>query len=147
MSPAAAPSSVTNWRSVAWSAASGMLLTRPIVTQFGSASSNSTARLSRPSTTPRSGLEGSRSRQTGMTVLLVPVAVVLVRGQVAEVIRPRRPQGLVQVGDDVVGVLDADAEPDHRGGHTGVALLLLRHLPVRGGGRVAGQRLGIPQVD
>src|SRR5437660_3921788 len=53
---------------------------------------------------------------------------------------------LVEVGDDVIRVFDADAEPDHLGAHTRLALLGRRHLPMCGGGRVAGQRFGVAQI-
>ena len=58
-----------------------------------------------------------------------------------------RAERLIEVGDDVVDVLDADAEPDHLRRHAGLPLLLRRHLPVRGRRRMAGQRLGVAQVD
>src|SRR5450631_3393786 len=45
-----------------------------------------------------------------------------------------RGQRLIEVRDDVVDMLDADAEPDHLGPHPGLALLLRRHLPMGGGG-------------
>ena len=65
----------------------------------------------------------------------------------AERRRLRRRQRLIEVGDDVVDVLDADAEPDHFRPHAGLALLLGRHLPMRGRGRVAGERLGVAHID
>ncbi len=53
---------------------------------------------------------------------------------------------LVEVGDDVVDVLDTDAQADHLRPHPGIALLLRRHLTMRGRGRVARQRLGVAHV-
>ena len=44
---------------------------------------------------------------------------------------------LLQICDDVVDVLDADAEANHFRHNAGVALLFRRHLPVSGGGRMA----------
>src|SRR5690606_22301217 len=68
---------------------------------------------------------------------------------------PRRPavppsgsrERLLEVADDVVDVLDADREPDGLRRDARGALFLLRELAVRGGRRVAGQRLGIADVD
>ena len=56
-------------------------------------------------------------------------------------------QRLIEIGDDVVDMLDADAEPDHFRPHAGLALLLGRHLPMRGRGRMAGERLGVAHID
>src|SRR5438046_2460776 len=49
---------------------------------------------------------------------------------------------LIEVGDDVVNVLDSDAQPDRLGPHAGLFLLFGRHLPVRGRCGVAGARSG-----
>src|SRR3989440_12701093 len=67
--------------------------------------------------------------------------------QQSAIVRTRRPERLIEVGDDVIDVLDANAEPDHLGPDAGLALLFLRHLAVGGGGRMAGQRFGIAHVD
>src|SRR2546425_7324708 len=139
MPSAAAPSRATNWRSVDWRAGSGMLLMRPIVMQFGSGSWNSIGEFSgRPSAPAnRPGLD-SRSKQTGIRV--PPRDQPRLIGRQHSVVGSRRVEGLIEVGDDVVAVLDADAEADHLGPHPGLALLLGRHLSM--GGRGGGARGG-----
>src|SRR5262249_28501937 len=59
----------------------------------------------------------------------------------------RRGQRLVEVVDDVVDVLDADAQPDHLGLDAGLELLVRRPLPMGGGSRVAGERFRVAHVD
>src|SRR5439155_456781 len=59
----------------------------------------------------------------------------------------RRSERLIEIGDDVVDVLDADAETNRLWTHAGLALRVRRHLPMGGRGRMAGQRFGIPQFD
>src|SRR5215472_8318072 len=56
-------------------------------------------------------------------------------------------QCLLEVGDDIVDVLDPYADANHSWLHSGGTLLLGGHLSMSGRGRVAGQRLGIAQVD
>ena len=56
-------------------------------------------------------------------------------------------EGLIEVGEDIVDVLDADAEPDHAGGDAGATLFLCRHLAMSGGSRMAGQRFGVAKID
>ena len=46
-------------------------------------------------------------------------------------------QGLIEVGYDVVAVLDSNAEPDHLWRDSRLSLLLWRHLPM---GRRESQR-------
>src|SRR5580658_7314051 len=104
-------SSEINWRSVALSASSDMLLIRPIFTQP----------------------PGSESNKTGISVSLH-----CDHGSGVE--------GLLQIGNDVVDVLDADAQANQLRGNAGVALFFGRHLPVSGGGRVARERLGIAEI-
>ena len=58
----------------------------------------------------------------------------------------RRLQRLVQVGDDVAHVLDADRQADELRRHAGLRLLLGRQLRVRRRGRVDDQRLGVADV-
>src|SRR5262245_32024938 len=71
MDPAAAASSATNCRSVASSAPSGMLLTRPIVIQLvsGSRSAASASRRRRSMVPFRSDVEASGSSDTGIRLL------------------------------------------------------------------------------
>ena len=45
-------------------------------------------------------------------------------------------EGLIEVGDDVVDALDADRKPHHVRPGTGLGLLLVGELAVRGGRRV-----------
>src|SRR5579863_3359109 len=49
-------------------------------------------------------------------------------------------EGLVEIAEDVLDMLDADREPDGFGRYAGVALLLRRHLPMRGRRRMATKR-------
>jgi hypothetical protein len=52
-------------------------------------------------------------------------------------------QGLVEVGDDVVGVLDADGDPDQLRLHPGLELLGGRELGMGRGGRVDDERADV----
>src|ERR1700676_4602721 len=120
-----------NWRSVASTAASGMLLTRPTVMQFEALSS--TADADRP-----------ESKNSGIGLVLRKRLLGRDQRRAAGL---RRGQRLIEIGDDVVDVLDPDAEPDHFRPDAGFFLLLGRHLPVRRRGRVAGERFGVPHID
>jgi hypothetical protein len=62
--------------------------------------------------------------------------------------RPSRggAQRPIQVLDDVLDMLDADAEADRFGSNTGAFQLLRSHLPVRGGGRMAAERSGVADI-
>ena len=62
-------------------------------------------------------------------------------------LRLRRGEGLIKIGQNVVNVFDADREADHLGPHPSLVLLLQRHLPVRGRSGVAGERFGIAHID
>src|SRR5437667_11373248 len=133
MPSAAAPSRATNWRSVDWRAGSGMLLMRPIVMQFGSGSWNSTGEFSgRPSAPAnRPGLD-SRSKQIGIRV--PPRDQPRLIGRQHSVVGSRRVEGLIEVAEEVVDVLEAardagDVRPDR-----GLALLLGRQLSMGGRG-------------
>ena len=55
-------------------------------------------------------------------------------------------QGLVDVVDDVVDVLDPDGQSDRLRPDTGLDQLLVGQLAVGGGGRMDGQGLGVPQI-
>src|ERR1700733_3198614 len=55
-------------------------------------------------------------------------------------------KGLIEVGEDVVDVLDSDAEADHLGQYARVALFFGGHLPMRCGSRMACERLCIAKV-
>ena len=52
-------------------------------------------------------------------------------------------QGLFQVGQDVLDVLDAHRQADEVGGDAGGGQLLFRELPVGGGGGVEHAGLGV----
>jgi len=54
---------------------------------------------------------------------------------------------LIEVGEDVVDVFDADAEANHFRGHAGFLLLGRAHLPMRGGGGMASERFGVAEID
>ena len=56
-------------------------------------------------------------------------------------------QGLIEVGQKVVDMLDADRQTNHVRAHTGFLEFVRIELAVRGGGRVTGQRLGITDID
>ena len=54
--------------------------------------------------------------------------------------------GLIEIGEDVADILDADGESDQLGGHAGAGLLLDGKLLVRGGRGMDDQRLGIADI-
>ena len=56
-------------------------------------------------------------------------------------------EGLIEVGDNVVDVLDPDAQSDHLGTNASGFELICGHLPVRRRSRMAGQRLGVANID
>src|SRR5437870_13737737 len=56
-------------------------------------------------------------------------------------------QRLTKISNNVVDVLDADAEPNHLWCYTYLLLFFRRQLPVRGGCRMTCQRLGIAHID
>src|SRR5579863_7406447 len=86
-----------NCRSVAASAASGMLFTRPMLMQFAARNSAWDS-------------DGPESRKSGIGAVLR--ARLLGRNQ-SRAGRLRRRQRLIKVGDDIVDVLDTDGKPDH----------------------------------
>ena len=52
-----------------------------------------------------------------------------------------------QIGDDVVDVLDANAQANHFGRDAGFQLLFRRQLAMRGGRGMAGQGFGVAHID
>src|SRR5690554_1691372 len=56
-------------------------------------------------------------------------------------------QGLIEVGEDIVDMLDADGEAHHIGGYPGPGELLVVELAVGGGGRDRRAALGVADVD
>src|ERR1700760_4804505 len=129
MLPEAACISRMNCRSVALSALSGMLLTSPIV------SSASPARQVSSCAGASAGLLICRSLSNRSVIALPALLCGL---------EPRRSraglrQRLVDILDDVVDMLDTDRETDRLRQYAGHALLLGRHLAMRGGGGMAGQ--------
>src|SRR5690606_18450772 len=54
---------------------------------------------------------------------------------------------LAQVGKDVVDMLDADGQAHHVAWYAGLLQSLVAELAMGGGRRVAGQRLGIADID
>src|SRR5690554_5603610 len=56
-------------------------------------------------------------------------------------------QGLVDVRQDIVDMLDADGEAHHIGGYPGPGVLLVVELAVGGGGRDRRAALGVADVD
>src|SRR5580698_6152416 len=61
--------------------------------------------------------------------------------------RLRYSKRLIEIGDDVVDVLDADREPNQIRLHAGLELLLRRHLPMRRRSWMACKRFRIAQID
>jgi len=114
---AAAFNSLANCNSVTRMAASGMLLTSPTWMAV---------RLRPPP---------SRNCSTGLIAHLPQVAA------------HGGGQRLVQIGDDVVAMLNTDRQTDGFRRHAGLALLGLRHLAMGGGSRMAGQRFGVADID
>src|SRR5690242_9112105 len=124
--------SSTNWRSVASSAASGMLLTSPISMQLRLR--NSTAAAS----------AGFVSRRSGISLC----APDLFGGdERRRAVRLHGGERLIEIGQNVVDVLDADADADRLRPDARLLLLFGRHLPVRGRGRMARKRLGVAHID
>src|SRR5271163_2130458 len=120
----------TNCRSVASTAASGILLTRPMVMQL-------------PAFNPAAEPNRAESMKSG---IVSPAPLLFGRDQ-RRLRRLRRAERLIEIGDEIVDMLDADAEPDHFRLDAGPELLVGRHLPVCGRGRVASQRLGVAHID
>ncbi len=56
-------------------------------------------------------------------------------------------ESLAEIGDDVIDMLDAHAQPNHFRSNTDLLLFFRRQLAVSGGGRMTSQRLGIAHVD
>ena len=54
--------------------------------------------------------------------------------------------GLIEIGEDIANVLDADGEADQLGRDAGAGLLLDGELLVRGGGGMDDERLGVADV-
>src|SRR5580704_13240873 len=127
----AARRSLRNCRSVAPQAASGMLLTSPMVRQLR----------------PRRSTAGPGRKVSRRSGMALSVSELLGRDQRTSAPRLGGGERLIEIRDDVVDMLDADGEPDHFRPHAGFLLLLCRHLPVRGRGRMAGERFGIAHVD
>src|ERR1700724_2265323 len=138
-SPAADFSSPINCRSVCSNAASGMLLTRPM--SMASAPVARTcvgaARVRRRGTSgipERDGFSSSDTRMTRSSAGLLfehdlfrkPEPTFRDHALLGGHHRPLvgRRQRLVEIADDVVAVLDADAQPDHLRLHAGLELLL-----------------------
>src|ERR1700677_3103484 len=120
-SSAASSSKPANWRSVAVQAASGMLLTRPIFRRL-----------------PRSRIEPRRKRRSRRSAIsgsadgdsIATGTALLGRGLARQ--RNRRAQGLLEVFDDVLDMLDSDAQPDRLGADPSAHLLVGGHLAMGG---------------
>src|ERR1700722_1987081 len=144
MSPAACLNRRMNWRSVACSAASGILLMSPIVRSTSACCGRPNLSSCRSWAGARPGLTISR-RLSSRTVMRGPRR--LFRG-LEPLMRPAgRGQRLVDILNDVGGVFDADRQPDGFRQYPRHALLLGGHLPVRGRGRMAGERFRIADID
>src|ERR1700761_6011432 len=141
-SPAAACSRRVNWRSVACSAVSGMLLTRPMRSTASEARPCSSLSDSRGCVGARAGLTIRRCLSNG-TVMDCPPGLFRRLEPMAAGGRER----LVDVFDNVGAVLDADRQADGFGQDAGHALLLGRHLAMGGRRRMTCERFGIANID
>src|SRR5690554_5384225 len=54
---------------------------------------------------------------------------------------------LLQIGDQIVNMLDADRQSNHVGPNAGLRQFLIGQLPMGGGGGVAGECFAITDVD
>src|ERR1019366_6807515 len=63
------------------------------------------------------------------------------------VISARCAKCLIEIGDDIIAVLNADAEPDHLWPHASLTLLFDGHLSMRRGRGMTCQRLGVADID
>ena len=79
----------------------------------------------------------SSVRGHGLLAAPAPYAITLAH---------RRPQRLVQIGDDVVHVLDADGQPNQVRAHAGRPLFLVGQLLVGRARRMNDQRFGVTDV-
>src|SRR5215469_16991889 len=141
LSPAAAPSRSRNCCSVASTAAFGMLLTSPISIRSASEGWRCNLRAGRSLRVRTVHPSGPLSTRTGIRqrnpILCGRDRATAIRGS----------KRLLKIGDDVVDMLDADAEADRLRPHAGMRLLLARHLPMRGRGGMTGERLGVAHID
>ena len=136
-SPLASSISRTNWRCVAATAASGMLLTRPIaiVRQPRSANAPRRARRSPGAWSRRGSRRRAFDRQRHRAAYSAGA--------------PRAGGGerLIEIFEDVVDMLEADADADRLRPHARLELLLGGHLPMGGRGGMAGERPRVADVD
>src|SRR6185312_4372182 len=135
--PAAPCTRRMNWRSVAFRAVSGMLLIRAMVSPAAPSRPRS------PSIGTSAGLRIGRCLSNGSDM----GRSRLLFGGLQRRQPARLGERLVDVLDDVLDMLDTDREADGFRQNAGHALLLRRHLAVRGGGRMAGKRFGVADID
>src|SRR5579863_2032116 len=116
-----------NWRSVACSAVSGMLLMRPMVTTRSLLRLPKSLSSSRRSVGASEGLTISRclSNRSAM-----PARSYSLRRLQPPARGARLRQRLIDILDDVGNMLDSDGQPNRFGQDAGHALLLRRHLAV-----------------
>ncbi len=109
----------------------------------------------RRSSPNRCGCEGPVHVRPGSTVtgsaqLVASVVAGRVQASPAEVVLigglRREGEGLIEVPDDVLRVLQADGDADQVGAHAGGDELFLGELAMRRGGRVDDQGAGIADV-
>ena len=127
---AAAP----NWRSVVSSALSGMLLSNP---------TRSTSSSSLTGHPPR-GRSSRLCRRRPIRVILLTSQTKLRASNSSR--GACRLERLLEIGNDVVDMLDADGKPDHLRLHAGALEFFRRQLAMRGGGGMAGERFGVADV-
>src|ERR1700723_3069648 len=143
--PAAASSRRMNWRSVACSAESGMLLMRPMVRTASAAfcgRSNSSASRGCPGAKAGLMVSGCFSKR-----MLIPGPAGLFCGLKALMSRTGLCESLVDVLDDVGIVFDTDRKPDGFRQNAGDALLFSGHLAVGGRCGMAGEGFRITDID
>src|ERR1700733_2230043 len=143
--PPAASSRRMNWRSVACSAESGMLLMRPMVrTASASFCGRSNSSASRGCLGAKAGLTVSGCFSNRM---LIPGPAGLFCGLKPLMSRTCLCESLVDVFDDVGIVFDADRKPDGFRQNAGDALFFGRHLAVRGRCGMAGEGFRVADID
>src|SRR6185437_9394855 len=137
-SKAPAPSSNRrmNWRCVACTAASGMLLT----------SSTRRRRLRSPTTPRRSRRSRKLPTPASGDGLISVTGMALLRRELGGR-RDRNRQRLIDIFQNVLDMLDANREPDRFRRHSGGVLLLRRHLAMRGRGGMTAQCAGVADID
>jgi hypothetical protein len=75
-----------------------------------------------------------------------PRREVVSLGDAGRCLAGRRGQGAVEIGDQVIGILDPDGDPHHVGRSARGLLLFGGQLPVGGGGRMDDQAPRVAEI-